>query len=119
MTTATISLEDLTSACSQMLPRLGAKSLQIRYCDEEQPVVWMAVAEFADVDPQVAAALNPGRALLRLLEQLVDGGKCTHCNRPTGITLEVSSQLFARLICWYQYDPELKVFRRGCEDGAP
>jgi hypothetical protein len=47
---------------------------------------------------------------------LVDGAMCAHCGKPTGLepTLLVDMP-FPEHICWYQYDPELKTFRRGCE----
>ena len=68
---------------------------------------------------EVAAAANPVRAALRLCEQLVDGGMCTHCNRPAGLEPDsIDAMPLNDLVCWYQYDPELKTFRRGCEGGS-
>lgn len=110
--------EDLLIACANMLPRLGAKSIESRYSEPEHngaPVVWLAIAELAGGRFETGAALDPARAAFRLLEHLVDGGVCTHCSRPTGITEDFAAQLVPELVCWYQFDPELKTFRRGCE----
>lgn len=110
--------EDLFLACVDMVPRLGATSFELRYSEPEHagsPTVWIAIAEFGRRRHEVAAALDPATAAFRLLEVLVDGGQCTHCKRPTGITEDFTPQLAERFVCWYQYDPELKRFRRGCE----
>jgi hypothetical protein len=53
---------------------------------------------------------------MRLLDQTIDGGTCTHCGRPTGVTDRWESSMpLADVVCWQVYDPELRVFRRGCE----
>lgn len=114
-----------------LLGRTGAKETQVRYCDEEQPVVWM-VAALYDVVPvddpdaagvehwEVAAALEPVRAALRLCELVIDGGRCRHCHRPTGLEPDhIETMPFNRAVCWYQWDPELRTFRRGCEGDTP
>lgn len=110
--------EDFFSACSSMVPRLGAKTLELRFSDDgadaDSPTVWMAIAGFGGRRFEVGAASHPEKALFRLLEQLVDGGQCRHCARPTGITRDFTEQPAEQVVCWYQYDPELKVFRRGC-----
>jgi hypothetical protein len=112
----------------EMLKRTGARSFQIRYSDDEQPVVWMAVAEYS-LGPngrpvarggrqtfEAAGAMDPINAVLRLLDHVVDGGYCTHCDRPTGVTDHWESSMpLADAVCWYQYDPETQRFRRGCE----
>lgn len=104
-----------------MLRRVGAQDVQLRYQDDMEPVVWMALAHFDCAPPtglmvwQVAAALDPPRALFRLLEALMDGGRCAHCSKPTGIVDDPEEMPLEAMICWYQYDPELKTYRRGCE----
>lgn len=113
----------LMEASISMIGRLGAADWQLRYQDDEQPVVWMALASFerdGGVVHEVAAALNPERAAFRLLELLVDGGQCQHCQRPTGVTDDFAGEMLAdELVCWYRFDPELKTFRRGCEGDVP
>ena len=106
--------QDMLQAAVDMVGRTGATAFQIRYDDSEEPVVWMAVAEWGD-KAEVGASLHPIKAVTRLLETVIDGGKCTHCQRPTGITDEVDDMPLGNHVCWYQYDPELKTFRRGCE----
>lgn len=107
--------QDLLTASIDLVGRTGATSTEIRYSDDQQPVVWMAIASYPDGRWEVAAGQNPTRALYRLLERLVDGGICTHCQRPTGVDDTLSSMPLGAAVCWYQYDPELKTFRRGCE----
>lgn len=111
--------ERMVVAGTEMVHRLGLSGLEIRYSDDHLPVVWMAIALYENpklrAQPQVAAALTPADAIYRLLEQLVDGGICTHCRRPTGITRDLHDMPAPELVCWYQYDPELNTFRRGCE----
>ena len=86
------------------------------HSDDEEPVVWFVVAVY-DVDVwEVDAAENPLNAINRLLERLIDGSKCKHCNRPAGFEPNLLVRMpMDKMICWYQYDPELKTYRRGCE----
>jgi hypothetical protein len=112
-------IDDISHAIIGWLPRLGVQQVQIRYSDEDLPVVWMAVA-VTPVGMDAAAGLNPNTALRRLAEQLVDGGTCTHCHCPTMIDFDFAN---ARTrfnirtnppVCWYVHDPELNTFRRSC-----
>lgn len=105
-------------AAIDLIGRTGAKGIQIRYSDDEQPIVWMAVADYRE-GHECAAALEPLRALLRLCDQLIDGATCVHCRRPSGITEDWEVQMpLDKVVCWYQYDPELAKFRRSCEGEA-
>lgn len=113
---------DKLKAAVEFLRRTGAKQIQIRYSDDEKPVVWFIVAVFDGRNPakingwEVDASDNPLRAALRLCERLADGGQCVHCKRPVGFEPDLLQRMPAdKVVCWYQYDPELKVFRRGCE----
>jgi len=114
--------QEKLAATIDFLRRTGAKQVQIRYSDDEQPVVWFVVVKYDGFNPggtvgfETDAAATPLAAALRLCERVGDGGKCAHCNRPTGF----EPNLLIRMpmddkICWYQFDPELKTFRRGCE----
>jgi hypothetical protein len=115
-------------AAVDMARRTGAREVQIRYSDDEQPVVWMVVAGYStrgDGVPRptgkvnrfrVGAGLSPLEAAMALLNDAVDGAICTHCGRPTGITGDFEGKMpLDEYICWYRYDPELKTFRRDCE----
>lgn len=114
-----------------LLGRTGAKSFQIRYDEEQDPLVWVAVGEWdarilPPMDPEAkgtrfecAGGLHPVTAVVRLLERVVDGGSCTHCGKPTGLSDDWTGALpFEKEVCWYVFDPEMKVFRRSCE-GEP
>jgi hypothetical protein len=97
-----------------LLGRTGAAEFQIRYCDEEEPAVWFALARWGD-HWNVMSAFNPLAAIFRLCDDTIDGGQCQHCFKPTGFTPDIESMPLDKIFCWYQWDPELKTFRRGCE----
>jgi hypothetical protein len=113
------------AAAVALIGRTGADEFQIRYCEEEAPTVWIAVAHWPKMtDPatpehyDAAGGLSPWRAVLRLCEATMDGGTCRHCHRPTGVDDRPADELLRateEIICWYRYDPELDTFRRSCE----
>ncbi|MBO0743601.1 MAG: hypothetical protein J2P43_01185 [Candidatus Dormibacteraeota bacterium] len=115
-------------AAVDLLHRVGAASFEMRYSEPEQddsPVVWIAIITLhekhplgANVPPQVAAGLSPLRAAEKLAEQLVDGGRCKHCHRPTVFYADPADHPIPGL-CAYQYDPELNTYRRSCEGDQP
>lgn len=105
-------------ALAELFGRTGATGFQLRYSEEEEPTVWMAIVSYVGSRWDVAAGLGPVAAASRLAEQLVDGGQCAHCKRGTAIADDqgdVVEGLDAAL-CWYVYDPELNTYRRSCED---
>jgi hypothetical protein len=107
--------EQRLNAGIALIGRTGAQVFQLRYSDDEEPTIWMAVSQHGD-HYETAAAMDPVRAVLRLAEALIDGGTCTHCGRPAGLEPDHSEDMpLDNLFCWYQYDPELKTYRRGCE----
>jgi hypothetical protein len=113
-------LDAKATAGVAMIGRTGARNIQIRYHDDEQPVVWMAVGEWPGGRHEVAAGLDPTRAVLRLCEQVIDGGTCQHCRRPAGFEPDhLDTMPVGQLVCWYQWDPELETFRRRCEGDTP
>ena len=124
--------KDKLIAAFEFVRRTGARNVQLRWSDDEQPVVWMMVASYqigedgrpvpdgGTVRHEVDASLHPVRAALRLCERLADGGQCTHCGRPCGLDPDTLDTMpLNHLVCWYQFDPEMKKFRRGCEGDAP
>lgn len=121
MTMASSEFTPKMTAAIDLLRRCGTDSFQLRYSDDEEPVVWMAVATIHEKiagtknASEAAASIHPEEAVLRLCAQLIDGGTCRHCGRPTGFERTIDPMPMARTICWYQFDPELVVFRRGCE----
>lgn len=106
-------------AAIDLIGRTGAKSVQVRYSDDEQPIVWMVVGEFPTPNGwqfEVAAAMGPLRAALRLLETAMDGGSCAHCGKASGVWEDWQDTPPAgAVICWYVFDPETSKFRRSCE----
>jgi hypothetical protein len=116
-------------AAIDVLRRTGAKEFQIRYSDDEQPVVWFAVAGYTvrhgrpvstgKINThEAAAALDPVRAVFRLCDQLVDGGECTHCHRPAGFNENPDALPLDQHICWWTWDPEVLKFVQGCQLGG-
>jgi hypothetical protein len=101
-----------------LLGRTGAEEFQIRYCGEQEPAVWIAAAKWHEVW-EVGASTGALEAIFRLLAQVLDGGHCQHCNRPSGFEATIEANPLPGLICWYQWDPELETFRRGCEGDVP
>lgn len=125
-------------ATIDLVKRCGASGFQIRYSgrpedgkppeyetDDPVPVVWIAVADFTGAGSssqlngyEAAAGMTPLAAVLRLTDQLLDGALCLHCRRPSGVAHDLGTMPLDRLVCWYQFDPELKTYRRSCEGDA-
>lgn len=110
-----------------LLRRSGARSVQLRYSDDEEPTVWMVIVEHGLDDHghpiakggrthyEAAAALDVLTAAFRLCEQIIIGGTCVHCGRPTAFEEALAPTFLNADLCWYAWDPELATFRRGCE----
>jgi hypothetical protein len=110
---------EIITAAILLVGRTGAQNFQIRFSDDAQPVVWMAAAQWGE-RWEAAGATTPRGAVVRFLEAIVDGGTCGSCGKPTGITEDFAQTMPGpKLICWWQYDPEVKEFRRGCEGEVP
>jgi hypothetical protein len=95
---------DLIAAIAGLIGHTGAEQFQVRYHDDEQPVVWVSVATYADGRAEADAALTPDQAAWRLAERLVDGGRCTLCSRPTAL-VENEDDLTSGVdfLCQYRY----------------
>lgn len=119
-------------ACIDFARRMGAHDFQLRYSDDMEPVVWMAVASIrhdGDGLParsgklthhEAAAALTPADAALRLVSELGDAGHCRHCGRPSGVSDKWQyDHPLDQHVCWYIFDPETEKFRRSCEGDVP
>lgn len=116
------------TAAIDLIGRSGATSFELRYSDDQQPVVWMAIgswpASLFDKGAkgerhEAAGALSPMKAVMRLLTSILDGvGTCSHCKRPTAVSDDFTRSMpLEDHVCWYVYDPEMQMFRRGCEGG--
>lgn len=106
-----------TAAMTWLGKSTGAKSLQIRYSDDEQPIVWLAVGEWDNPvvkGHECAAGMGPLTAVMRLCEQVSDGGICTHCRKPTGFVPEADPgpMPLTDHVCWWTFDGSAYV--RGC-----
>lgn len=105
-----------TAALMAMLGRTGARSVDVRWSDDQVPTVWFGVAHYTEGRWETAAGQTPRMALVRLCEAVIDGGVCTHCQRPTGFVPDLTDGMpMEEHVCWFMWDPELSTFRRGCE----
>lgn len=103
-------------ASLDLLGRGRAKSVQVRYDEEQDPIVWVVVAEWPALGTVCGAGLTPAKAALACAESAFDGGYCAHCGKPSGVTDDWRSDMpLANVVCWYVYDPETQKFRRSCE----
>lgn len=110
-------------AAVALLGRTGATEYRTGYSDPEQgePVVWWAAVRYGNSKAEAAAAMNPLDATLRLCEQLIDGGQCTHCGHLTAFGRKDPAddkELKGLGLCVYGWDPELATFRRSCAGDA-
>jgi hypothetical protein len=115
------------TAAIDLIRRNGAREVQLRYDDEQNPIVWVAVAGFSIINGkpsgrgkinahQAGGGLDPLTAIFALCRACLDRrGKCTHCDRNTMFDETFEAQPLENFYCWYQWDPELETFRRGCE----
>lgn len=108
-----VSGDDRMTAAVDLIGRTGAAEFQLRYSDDEQPVIWMAAARWKD-RWEAAGAMSPQRAVFRLAETAIDGGTCQHCGRPSGFEPSGDPMPLDNLVCWYQYDPGARKFAKGC-----
>lgn len=120
-------------AAVQLLERTGAHDFRIGYSDPDdgEPIVWYAVATWQRITAgptvhraaEAAGSVDPVLAVFRLCEQVIDGGQCMHCGRPTIFDATPSDTLADDMLdvmgCRYAYDPERSTFRRDCEGDAP
>ena len=106
--------KDQFVAAVDLIDRTGADKFQIRHCDEEQPVIWVAAGCWPGDRWEAAAAMHPLAAVFRLLDHVIDGGTCVHCGRPTGFEPSTDPMPLDKYVCWYQYDPGTRKFTKGC-----
>lgn len=108
-----------------LVRRTGGIEFQLRFQSDQEPTVWIAVvghslnAHGHPTEGEVnrwstAAGLTPPAAVFALLDNLIDGGTCAHCLRPSGFAPTIEQMPADQLLCWTQWDPELATFRRGC-----
>lgn len=135
-------LDPRFAAGVKLLERTGARQFRVGHSHEDdgEPIVWYATAKWlvgldglprakgSPSDPVVpahhaAGAMHPMLAVMRLCDDVITGGSCVHCYRPTIFDENPSDTPFDALLnamgCVYAWDPELQTFRRSCEGDAP
>ena len=104
------------TAAIELIGSSGGREFQVRYDDEQDPIVWVAVATFRGGKWECAGGRTPTEAALRLADECFDGSICAHCARPAGVTDDWKVEMpLADFVCWYVFDPETAKFRRSCE----
>lgn len=107
--------DDRIKAAVDLIGHTGADEFQIRYSPEDEPpITWTAIARWRD-HWECAAAMNPLDAVFRLCDQVIDGGICQHCKKPSGFEPSMDPMPLNQFVCWYQWDPSTKSFKRGCD----
>lgn len=123
---------ELMLAIMKLLERSGMKEFQIRYDEEQKPVVWVAVALFkrpalrlpgkglaeekSNTGSQCGCGFTPIGAVRDLAENAVTGGTCTHCGRMIEVNFGDDEPAFPpTMVCYRKYDPEAKEFKRSCD----
>lgn len=103
-----------------LLRRAGATEIQLRYQDDEAPVLWLMYARFQPAGhptvEHVAAGLNPVSAIVALLAEAVDGGQCVACKRPTAL-VELGDEALpvpVSLVCQLRHVPG-QGWVKGCQ----
>jgi hypothetical protein len=107
-------------AAVDLIGRTGARDFEFRLSEPDEELsgrpVFVSIASYrGGMGWDAGAGATPLASVERLLDQLLDGGQCTHCHRPTGVAHNLGPMPLAEQVCWYQYDPELKTYRRACE----
>lgn len=119
-------------AALELLRRTGQLEFQLRYSDDTQPIIWIAVgrwsigddgrpvADGGDEHYETASSTNPVQAVLRLLENMVDGGMCANCERPTGVLFPEDNRppILRDAVCWFTFDADSKRFVSDCRREA-
>lgn len=104
-------LDPRFTATIDLIGRAGAVNVQIRFCEEEQPMVCMIVAEFR-AHHQTGIGLTPVEAVFDLAHKLVEGAVCVHCYRPA--RFDPNGDMSTGVFCLYRWLPLYNGFRRGC-----
>jgi hypothetical protein len=115
-------------AATEVVARTGASSVTLRFSDPDEdedggPTVWIAISTHRQGEREVcsvAAGLNPLAALYRLCDELVDGGMCAKCGRPTAFIQDESGgpmprKIEGREVCWTSWDAPSEKFMRDCD----
>lgn len=89
--------------------------VRYRFSGEEEPIVWIVVAEYSTGACLVEAGLDYLSAILKLCERITYGATCPYCSRPAAFDPNLLDLPVSGPLCWTLWDPELRVFRRNCE----
>jgi hypothetical protein len=118
METEEQSVSDKVMAAIDLIGRTGAKWMQIRFSEDEEPVVWIAVAGYTergvDGPMQVGAGLDAESAYMALCGALIDGGQCKHCGHRTAFADGPERGLSLGNVCRTEWDPEKKKYTQSC-----
>ncbi|WP_410877384.1 hypothetical protein [Nocardia sp. A7] len=111
--------QDAFDAAVNLIPRTGARELEIGYLHDDVPMKeagWYAHAQYQGA--RIIAEDHPGplEAVEALARRLLAGGQCTHCKRT--ITLSGSSQK-PKPGKWCRWTRQGDRWERGCASATP
>lgn len=90
------------SAALEMLGRTGAAAFELSYDDDLDPIRWTATVTYRGTKLW-RTTLHPVTATEALLAEVIDGGACTTCGRPTAVLLHGAIPDGAPLGVCYRY----------------
>ncbi len=107
--------QKLIAALTDLFARCGVRAASAHIEVSMTPAVFVLRCSWDDGRVDVMGGVTLAQAMFRMAQHIVDGGVCTHCDKPTGVARDFEDDLDAEIACWYQMDPELSRFRRSCE----
>lgn len=112
------------AAVAELIGRTGATDFNVEWHELENRgndgkirITWFVYAGYPSGHWEIGAAPDPVRAAIRLAEAVVDGGRCTHCNRMSTVDHNWQHPVSADDAapwCAYIYDPSTNKFVRSC-----
>lgn len=117
-------VSDVMMAGIEMLRRSGQSDFQLGFFDDVKPIVWVVMGHWNREGREhhvPGCGLTPEQAVMDLCERVMDGGKCTHCDRVTAFHKPDEPPLpdfMTGHLCYWEYHEDAKRFLRGCWEWA-
>lgn len=113
----------IIAAVADLVGRTGATDFNVEWHELENAgpkgprIVWFVYAGYPSGIWEVGASHSPVKAAIRCAEAVVEGGRCTHCNRMTTVDDRWQNPIphgDDAPWCAYVYDPSTNTFVRSC-----
>lgn len=106
--------EERLLAAVDLIGRTGAHSFEVGYDDDHTPTTWWATARYRGRVLFVDEEPDPLHAVDELLRRIVNGGRCTHCNRTTTVGPSPIPFKCAYVITAGRYEPACRRTATAC-----